>query len=665
MNIKQYFKHIGEEIEKCYEVARAARDKGLDPVSNVEVPQATSLAEKVVGVVGILYPQFEGDTKIVNRILELEKEFGKLDPGVALTIAEELAKEKLCKFKDHGEALEAGVRVAVGYLTLGVVSSPIEGFVRVKVGKTKSGEDYLSPYYAGPIRSAGGTEAAFSLVVVDYLREVFGYVVYDPTEEEVKRGIHECYEYHERVTNLQYLPCEEELEYLMKHLPVQVAGDPSESREVYNYKDLPRVDTNFIRSGFALVMGEGIAQKAPKILKRVNKLKEQGFKLSGWDWLEDFVGLQKKLKESSDKSGGGATYIQDIVAGRPIFGHPGRSGAFRLRYGRARNTGYSTLALSPATMAITGGFIAVGTQLRIEKPTKGCTVAACDSVDGPIVKLKSGEVRKVKDVDEANEVLSEVKEIIYLGDLLVPYGDFLNRNYNLTKPAFVEQYWLELLKEAGGESSLRVDGFGEALKLSEKFKIALHPDFIFYWSQIKKSEFLALVDWIAHGEFGNKKLVLPYTKSDSERFSRGKRALEIIGCEHVVSTENVVLDSENSKALLFNLGVDIFVEGTFEEKIEKVVGKIGGIGNDEKLVGGEIINDKESVGGDLEVAAGKSGGGRKEKVEEETKEESVLELVNRLCGVEIKDKAGTFIGARMGRPEKAKLRKLIGSPHRC
>ena len=30
---------------------------------------------------------------------------------------------------------------------------------------------------------------------------------------------------------------------------------------------------------------------------------------------------------------------------------------------------------------------------------------------------------------------------------------------------------------------------------------------------------------------------------------------------------------------------------------------------------------------------------------------------------EIKDKAGEFIGARMGRPEKAKLRKLTGSPN--
>ena len=95
---------------------------------------------------------------------------------------------------------------------------------------------------------------------------LFGFVKYDPTEDEVKRYVTENYDYHERVTNLQYLPTEEEITFLAKNLPIQIAGEPTEQREVYNYKDLPRVETNFIRSGFALVMGEGIAQKAPKVL---------------------------------------------------------------------------------------------------------------------------------------------------------------------------------------------------------------------------------------------------------------------------------------------------------------------------------------------------------------------------------------------------------------
>jgi len=44
-------------------------------------------------------------------------------------------------------------------------------------------------------------------------------------------------------------------------------------------------------------------------------------------------------------------------------------------------------------------------------------------------------------------------------------------------------------------------------------------------------------------------------------------------------------------------------------------------------------------------------------------DKSVLENINSLSKVEIKNKAGEFIGTRMGRPEKAKLRKLDGSPN--
>jgi DNA polymerase II large subunit len=618
MNVDDYFLSLDKEVARGYELAGKARSKGLDPVNHVEVPLATSLAARVTGLVSVLYPQII-DERITKRILELEKQHGPLDPAIALTIAEEIAKETFCKFKDHHQAIEAGIRVAIGYLTLGYVSSPIEGFVELKLKKTAKGEDYFAPYFSGPIRSAGGTEEAFSLVIVDYLREIFGYARYDPTEDEVKRGIHECYEYHDRVTNLQYLPPEKELDFLMKHIPVQVSGDPSEDKEVYNFKDLPRLETNSLRSGFCLVMCEGMAQKAPKILKRIIKLREKGFALTGWSWLEDFVKFQKSLKESKAGDSGsraGATYIQDLVAGRPVFAHPSMSGAFRLRYGRCRNSGYSTLALHPATMAVTGDFISVGTQLKIEKPTKGCTCAACDSIDGPIVKLTDGSVKRVSTVLDARALLPSISEIIYLGDILVPYGDFTSRNHPLEKAGYVEQYWLEHLKKAGGSSAL-FPTFDEAVLLSRSFSIPLHPSFIFFWTELSKDDFFALIDWLARASFDSA-LVLPYTKVDQERFSRAKRALELLGCEHRVTIENVVIAETEARALLLNFGIDSTL--SLEEVFDKVISRLPSEG-------------------------------------------TVLEMVNSVSSIKIYDKAGTFIGARMGRPEKAKLRKLIGSPH--
>ena len=616
MNINTYFDELEKQVRVLYGRAERARKEGIDPSSNVDIPIATSLAERVLGLVSVLYPQIQ-DKKIAERILALEKQFGNLDPAVALTIAEEIAKEKYCKFKSHLEAMEAGIRIGVGYLTLGYVSSPIEGFIQLKVKKTRDGREYLAPYYSGPIRSAGGTEAAFSLVIVDYLREMFGYAKYDPSEEEIKRGTHECYEYHEKITNLQYLPSEMELDFLGKHIPIQVSGDASEEREVLNYKDLDRIETNFLRSGFCLVMGEGIAQKAPKIMLRVQKLRARGFKLSDWDFIDEFVKLQKKIKESkASSSRTGATYIQDLVAGRPVFAHPSRSGAFRLRYGRSRNNGYSTLSVHPATMGITDGFIASGTQLKTEKPTKGGVISSCDSIDGPIVRLKDGSVRKLDSYGGARAIYKEVDEILYLGDILIPYGDFGNRHHVLEKQGYIEQYWLEELRKLGGNSELKID-FGKAVGLSEKYKLSLHPDFIYYWKEISYELFLGLLDWIAHSRISERKLILPYTQFDKERFTKGKRALELIGCEHLVSIENVVLSEKDREVLLFNLGLN---EG-IDKDIDGIIEKIKGRGED------------------------------------------VLALVNKLSKLEIRDKSGTFVGARMGRPEKAKLRKLIGSPH--
>ena len=46
-----------------------------------------------------------------------------------------------------------------------------------------------------------------------------------------------------------------------------------------------------------------------------------------------------------------------------------------------------------------------------------------------------------------------------------------------------------------------------------------------------------------------------------------------------------------------------------------------------------------------------------------SKTEDALEIINLISGMKIRDKSGTFIGARMGRPEKAKVRKLDGDPH--
>jgi len=616
MNTQQYFRDLEKEVRKVYEIANEARAKGLDPVDKVEIPLAMNMAEKVVNLIGTVYPQLI-DNKIISRILELEEEYGKLDVTVVFKIAEEVAKQKFCNFPNLIDAIDAGIRIGFAYATLGVVSSPIEGYTGLKVRKTRDGKEYFEASFSGPIRSAGTTASCITLILIDYLRELFGFAKYDPTEEEIKRVYAELYDFHERITNLQYMPTEEEALFLARNLPIQIAGDPSEKLEVSNYKNLERVGTNYLRSGFCLILGEGLAQKAAKGFRLLKKAKEDGIKSTGFDFLEEYVKIhEKRDKGKTDDS---PTYIKDLVAGRPIFGHPSKSGGFRFRYGRGRVSGFSAVSVTPATMVVTDDFIATGTQLKIEKPTKGCAVTVCDSIDGPIVKLFNGSVKKLKNKEEAKKYVADIEEIIYLGDMLFPFSDVLNRNATLIKPGYVEEWWkLDLKEKADEDVSLGVN-FERARELSRKHNIPLYPKFIFYWTEINSDQFLGLLNWLKYAKI-NRKIIFPYTKTEQEKFELGKRALELLGIEHEVTIENVVLGAEDSKALLANLGIN------FEEV------------NGKSLK--EILEEKS-----FEVVG------------------SVLETVNSVSEFEIKNKAGEFIGARMGRPEKTKFRKLVGSPN--
>ena len=637
MNTEDYLKHIETETRKVYAIANESRAKGLDPVNKVETPLARSLAEKVVGLISTIYPQMEG-SGIVDRILELEKENGKLDPMVSFKIAEEIAKQKFCKFSSLLEAIEAGIRIGFAYTTLGVVSSPIEGFTGLALGKTKTGGDYFIASFSGPIRSAGTTASCLVLMMIDYLRETFGYAKYDPSEDEILRYFTENQDYHDRVTNLQYFPTKEEAMFLAKNLPIQIDGDPTEKLEVSNYKNLERVKTNYIRGGMCLIFSEGLAQKAAKGLRLLKRMKDKGLQSTGFDFLDDYINLH--AKRDTGKTIDSPTYINDLVAGRPVFGHPSRSGGLRFRYGRSRSSGFSAVSVHPATMEISDGFIAIGTQLKIEKPTKGCIVTSCDKVDGPIVKLYNGSVKKIQDSVEAKKIYNDVEEIIYLGDVLFPFSDLANRNSVLIKPGYVEEIWGLELREKNLEAEKGLDcfkvSFSEAVKISNDYGVSLHPSYIFYWTEISKEQFLNLISWLKDSRV-SKSIILPYTKNDQEKFREGKRALELLGVGHDVSIENVIINRQDSFALLSNLGIDFSVlskEVFLKEEIELIKFKLK-----------ELVDAEEKLSGENEKPKG------------------VLSLINGLSSFEIRDKAGEFIGTRMGRPEKAKLRKLTGSPN--
>ena len=641
--MKAYHESLQYELKKVYDIAVKARSLGLDPSLEVEIPVARNMAERVEGLITVVAPEIRG-CGMVERIQELEKEYGKLNWRVALQISEEIALEKFCKFQDKKQAMEIAIRVGIAYVTNGVVSSPLEGFTDLKIKKRRDGKEYFALYFSGPIRSAGGTGASVSVIIGDYIRKKMGYSEYDPTEEEVKRMNTELYDYHEKVTNLQYLPSEEELEFMVRHLTVQIDGDPSEKYDVSNYKDLDRIETNKIRNGPCLVLGEGLCQKAPKLWKQLDKWGKE-FDLTHWGFLEEFLALQKRIKskgitksENKDnlKIKPDFTFIKDIVAGRPVLTHPLRVGGFRLRYGRARNTGLSSNAIHPATMYVVNNFIAIGTQIKMERPGKASALSICDTIEGPIVKLKNQSVLLLNNADDAKQHASDVEEIIFLGDILISYGDFFNRAHTLVPCGYNEEWWLREIEEKiekkfdGNmdkvESFIGIDkptlqnifsepsliSFDNSIKISKSLDVPFAPRFTYHWADINVEQFSSLFSWFNERRIENENIVLPfiYDLTSVLMNTDPKRVLELLGVPHLVAGKNhVIISGEDAQAFSFSLNNFIIDEMSLKDA--------------------------------------KNG----------------LDVVNKICSVKIRDKSGTFIGARMGRPEKAKLRKLTGSPH--
>ena len=641
--ILKYFEILDKEISRAYDYAKIARKKGFDPVDDVEIILAENMAERVEGLIGTVAPQIKGKG-VVERLQELEREYGMQDWRVAFKTAEEIALEKFCRFKDKKEAMEVGLRVGLAYLTVGVVASPLEGFVRLELKKRRDGKgEYFALYFSGPIRSAGTTATCVFVALCDYVRRKMGYVEYDPDDLEIKRYIMEIRDFHERVTNLQYFPSEQEIEFMMKHLPVQICGDASETVEVSNYKDLERFESNYLSNGICLVIGEGLTQKGGKFWKRFSNWYKE-FDMKDWNWMNDFVDLQKKIRSKGEKSSGGEilpdyNYLKDLVAGRPILGYPMRKGGLRLRYGRSRINGLSSTSLHPATMVVLDSFIANGTQLKMERPGKSSTLSVCDSIEGPIVKLNNGNVVFLDTEEKARTLCNDVEEILFLGDILINYGDFFNRGHKLIKPGYCEEWWLlefenaikgkgimELSAEIGIDREVIKDLFKgdlnlcgkDAVKLSTKLGIPFHPRYTYHWNDINSEELSTLVNWlfkkmIVKRENGRiEKIILPFEKE--QIVDDPKRILERIGVPHlVVSKEHIVVESDDATSLAASLG---FLDD--ENRLKEIV----------------IEKDK-----------------------------TPLENINKLGVIIQKDKSGFFIGARMGRPEKGKMRKLIGSPH--
>ena len=602
--IEEYFTSIQNQVDCCYSIAEEARSKGYDPEKYVECPQAKDLAGRVEKLVGP-----EG---IAEEIRELKKS-GLNDDEIVFKIVTNILDKKIGNIDSLEERVERAIRAGLAIKTMGVVSAPLEGISKIQIRTDQSGGKYLSLYFAGPIRAAGGTTAALCVLIADFVRKKSNIPKYEATEAEIGRYVEEVKLY-DRNVHLQYPSSNREIRYAVKNLPIEINGDATEVEQVSAFRDLPRIETNNIRGGACLVLNDGILLKAPKLLKIAKSMK-----LEGWDWLDDLkkIGQKEESKIKSEKDilvSPNFKYVADIIAGRPVFSHPSEIGGHRIRYGRSRNTGLAAGGIHPATMGILDDFAAIGTQLRIERPGKSTSICPVSSIEPPIIKLKNGDVIRVSSYNLARKVFPNIDEILFLGDILFGFGEFAENNHILMPSGYVEEWWALELKNALKDKEINdsrlleliKDPFTfkptaeEAIRLSKEFQIPLHPSFTDFWGNISVEELSILRNAFIKGFSTEKKKIVLNKDEDI------KTILEKAFIIHKIREERIV----------FSKNMNLIYSEIFR------------------------LEDKKEVNYE--------------------REEDIFSFFNKISSIDIKNKAPHFIGSRMGRPEKSERKSMKG-----
>ena len=722
--MRQYFQTLKSRAREAAEIAERSRKKGFDPTPEVEIPFADDLAGRVENLVG---PEGVAE-KIRDRANKMSRE------ALCLNIASEVARELTDKGESKERALDQATRTGLAILTEGVLVAPLEGIAEVKIGKNSDGSEYADIYFAGPIRAAGGTAQAMSVLFCDVVRKELGIGEFGVTEQEVARYIEEFQLY----KNLQYKPSNDEISMVVKKCPVCINGEGTEKTEVQGNRDLPRVDTNQVRSGVCLVIAEGILLKAKKILK-ITKAEE----IKGWDFLNDLKsgkkeddkdkdieekeeemleqlismkdveeGIEDYLPDELDNEGvdfyledngesvqlvdrglsptveAAKKYIKDLIAGRPVFTHPSRAGGLRLRYGRGRCCGLASIGLNPYTLRITDSFMAIGTQIKIERPGKAGAVVPVDDIDGPVVLTTGEDLVRVRDEETYDKVKDRIKAITDVGEILIPFGEFAENNHQLIQGSYTPDWWLmevreSLYRKEKGSGELFTEGLNLDDAVSE---IRAEEMEVFKGNEKKVSNQDELDKLLKECEERADSRIKSLMKETAARAKEVESELLSVNPRTHIPTgpEDAFRISEElgvplhpdytlfwhdiTLSELNDLRNLVIEKGRYEngellvpndENIKSILIKLGCL---HTRSGQDLcITDfsyplLRCLGLECDMTCRETGDGL-------SNVSNVMEAVCFLSGVRIREKSPTRIGARMGRPEKADKRTMKPPVH--
>jgi DNA polymerase II large subunit len=656
-----YQDSILKDLQRNLDVGVEARKRGIDVTDRVESKIAFDLSDRVAKMHNI---------DIANRLRELLSKTSK--EKAALKIAEEITLGEYGN-EDLRTRLDNAVRVSLAIVTEGVTIAPLQGISDVQLKKNSNGSDYLSISFAGPIRSAGGTEAALTMLIADHARKIVGVGSYiaNSFDDETGRFMEELRIYEREVGSFQFKVLDEDVVKCISNLPVELDGIDTDQVEVVGHRGMKRISTDRVRGGALRVMNDGLIGRCRKLLKLVEILE-----VDGWNWLNDLKGAIQTGNED-------AVYhrMSEVITGRPVLSMTNKTGGFRLRYGRCYNTGFATVGIHPAIPILLKHAVVVGTQIKMDVPGKASTIALVDNIEPPLVRLNDGSVLHVSSAEQAIELLPNVEKIIYLGDILISYGDFLENNAQLLPASYVEEIWALQLrsillssqtnhqhssltssppkpntssistktKEEEAINNQRIvqlikepllvfPTVKEAFEISRKFLVPLHPRYSFYWDSVSIDEVLFFKEKLAQllqsGNATNSILL-----ANDQRL---KDILERLGVVHSMKNEASNIEI-NDKDQIYSLQVLLLGSQPYSKGLES--------SRSNSSEGGMIHSSNP-----LSIRPPYTSS-------QLSQTNDVQDFISRVSGIGIMNKFASAIAVRVGRPEKAAERKMKPPVH--
>jgi DNA polymerase II large subunit len=570
--LSQYLLGLTNSYRSSLLMARSAKATGLDITRTISSQEVCDMADRLTVITGL--------SKLEERARELLR--NNSVETAAFKLSEDLAVGRF-GFLDKEGILNNAMAISLALVTSCVTMVPSEDITRVLIKKNGDGSSYPAITFGNILGVLTPLQAAFTLLVLDRVRVIIGldkYRVNSVGDDEVARFIEEA-RLAQRTNGSQLFQANDaDIEMALRNLPVEIDGTPTEAEEVVVNRGLKRVETDRIRGGALYVLIEGIIRRADRLLDL-----SKAYQLEEWSWLEGLSRSREKKEKEEETA-----YILNAKPGKPVLSLPRMPGAFRLRYGRAPNTGMGCYGVHPAILELLDYPITTGTQIKVSILHRTGTVNTVDSIEAPFVRLRNGSAKYIETVEEAKRLKDQVEEVLRMGDLLVSVGDFMATNSKLEASGYTEDWWaLDILDrisqrhmsleelatatkiEYGKLETILFRPFStsptleQAASISYLLGVPLHPRHSYYWDLLSVKDIILLRNAVL--EYHELADSLPLLTMAND--IRTKKALEAAAIPHEVNKTSIYIKGEHAKAtkLTLNPGKEIPVTAAYSDTL--------------------------------------------------------------------------------------------------